>query len=143
MSPTASPLIEALAYPRRFRPGSTQRYRAGDRDRTATALDHWAHLAAADILLAGLSSFSVAPELLRAGCVLRATTATRATGYHCYPRDDDARRCVARAADAASTRHRASGAARAPGRTETPAKRARTETRTFAGKARGNATGDG
>ena len=66
-------------------------------DRTATALLAWAHLAAADVMLAApTSSFSAVPAYLSAGCVLQPRTRD-ADGYHCYALDAADRACVRRA----------------------------------------------
>ena len=39
-------------------------------DQTDATLDHWAHMAAADVLLVGASNFSHVPAALNGGCVL-------------------------------------------------------------------------
>ena len=65
------------------------------KDKTDTALLHWAHFVAADVFIAGLGSFSNAPSTLNANCVLHPSKKVGA--YHCYRMDDNDQRCVLRA----------------------------------------------
>ena len=67
-------------------------------DATASVLDHWAHLASADVFLQSpTSAFAVVPAYLSRGCVLRARVIKK--GLHCYALDAADEKCVRRAVE--------------------------------------------